>query len=245
MILRPGARAGSSEDDTDGQIRGMNGLREFPSGEQRVRCTCATTATEADCERSVERARLGLNGDVGIWNACPGSSVARRSASRRPAKRSRGGGGKLGGTPGLAHFNLRPPSSVLSSSVTDARPLTVEHSSSHPRSSSLSLLVVLHDHLHSPDVARPAVAHPPLFPVKLAALCTPAPPLPRAMLMTAIPNDVPALAQPQERRFNPYADNGGTILAIAGADFSVIAGDTRQTEGYSIQTRYAPKVFRL
>lgn len=50
---------------------------------------------------------------------------------------------------------------------------------------------------------------------------------------------------PQERQFNPYTENGGTILAIAGADFSVIAGDTRQSEGYSIQTRYAPKVFRL
>jgi len=49
----------------------------------------------------------------------------------------------------------------------------------------------------------------------------------------------------QERRFNPYSENGGTILAIAGEDFSVIAGDTRQSEGYNIQTRYAPKVFRL
>ena len=48
-----------------------------------------------------------------------------------------------------------------------------------------------------------------------------------------------------ERRFNPYSENGGTILAIAGQDFCVIAGDTRQSEGYSIQTRYAPKVFRL
>jgi 20S proteasome subunit beta 6 len=50
---------------------------------------------------------------------------------------------------------------------------------------------------------------------------------------------------PQGRQFNPYTDNGGTILAIAGSDFSVIAGDTRQSEGYSIQTRYAPKVHRL
>ena len=49
----------------------------------------------------------------------------------------------------------------------------------------------------------------------------------------------------QERRFNPYTENGGTILAIAGEDFTVIAGDTRQSEGYNIQTRYAPKVFRL
>ncbi|KAF9805021.1 hypothetical protein IEO21_09220 [Rhodonia placenta] len=51
--------------------------------------------------------------------------------------------------------------------------------------------------------------------------------------------------QPQQRQFYPYTENGGTILAIAGADFTVIAGDTRQSEGYSIQTRYAPKVFRL
>jgi len=54
-----------------------------------------------------------------------------------------------------------------------------------------------------------------------------------------------AQAQPYEQAFNPYTENGGTILAIAGADFSVIAGDTRQSEGYNIQTRYAPKVFRL
>jgi 20S proteasome subunit beta 6 len=51
--------------------------------------------------------------------------------------------------------------------------------------------------------------------------------------------------QPQQHAFNPYTENGGTILAIAGADFTVIAGDTRQSEGYSIQTRYAPKVFKL
>lgn len=54
-----------------------------------------------------------------------------------------------------------------------------------------------------------------------------------------------SFARPQQRQFNPYTDNGGTILAVAGADFTVIAGDTRQSEGYSIQTRYAPKVFRL
>jgi 20S proteasome subunit beta 6 len=53
------------------------------------------------------------------------------------------------------------------------------------------------------------------------------------------------MAQPVQQSFNPYTENGGTILAIAGADFSVIAGDTRQSEGFNIQTRYAPKVFRL
>ncbi|KAG8908393.1 Proteasome subunit beta type-6 [Tulasnella sp. 403] len=52
-------------------------------------------------------------------------------------------------------------------------------------------------------------------------------------------------AVPLTRNFNPYSENGGTILAIAGQDFAVVAGDTRQSEGYNIQTRYAPKVFRL
>lgn len=63
-----------------------------------------------------------------------------------------------------------------------------------------------------------------------------------------LPSSVPHLmdkSAPQQRHFNPYSSNGGTILAIAGKDFTVIAGDTRQTEGYQIQTRYAPKVFRL
>ena len=30
-----------------------------------------------------------------------------------------------------------------------------------------------------------------------------------------------------ERRFSPYADNGGSVVAIAGDDFVVIASDTR------------------
>ncbi|ODV62745.1 proteasome core particle subunit beta 6 [Ascoidea rubescens DSM 1968] len=48
---------------------------------------------------------------------------------------------------------------------------------------------------------------------------------------------------PIEHRFNPYSDNGGTILGIAGEDFAVLAGDTRHTTGYSINSRYEPKVF--
>lgn len=75
---------------------------------------------------------------------------------------------------------------------------------------------------------------------------------------------------PQERSFNPYSvhsqppsppprppptpkltlsppaqDNGGTILAISSHGFAIVAGDTRQSEGYSIQTRYARKTFQL
>ena len=46
-------------------------------------------------------------------------------------------------------------------------------------------------------------------------------------------------------RFNPYTDNGGSTLAIAGDEFAVIAGDTRHTAGYSINTRYFPKAFHI
>ncbi|KAM0791843.1 hypothetical protein ACM66B_004100 [Microbotryomycetes sp. NB124-2] len=54
-----------------------------------------------------------------------------------------------------------------------------------------------------------------------------------------------AASGPQQRSFNPYSDNGGTILAISSSDFCLIAADTRQSEGYSIQTRTARKVFEL
>ncbi|KAJ7644791.1 proteasome subunit [Roridomyces roridus] len=40
--------------------------------------------------------------------------------------------------------------------------------------------------------------------------------------------------------------NGGTILAVAGSGFSVVAGDIlRQSNGYTAQAPTAPKVFRL
>ncbi|ODQ68630.1 beta 6 subunit of the 20S proteasome [Nadsonia fulvescens var. elongata DSM 6958] len=54
-----------------------------------------------------------------------------------------------------------------------------------------------------------------------------------------------ASSVPIEHRFNPYSDNGGTILGIAGKDFAVLAGDTRNTTGYSINSRYEPKVFHV
>lgn len=50
---------------------------------------------------------------------------------------------------------------------------------------------------------------------------------------------------PIEHRFNPYDDNGGTIIGIAGDDFVVLAGDTRHSTGYSINTRYRPQVHEL
>ncbi|KAI9693977.1 MAG: Proteasome subunit beta type-6 [Bathelium mastoideum] len=49
----------------------------------------------------------------------------------------------------------------------------------------------------------------------------------------------------RQHAFNPYTDNGGSTLGISGADFTIFAGDTRSTSGYNINTRYAPKLFKI
>ncbi|TGZ83409.1 N-terminal nucleophile aminohydrolase [Ascodesmis nigricans] len=45
--------------------------------------------------------------------------------------------------------------------------------------------------------------------------------------------------------WNPYTDNGGSIIGIAGDDFVILAGDTRHTSGYNINSRDERKVYRL
>lgn len=45
--------------------------------------------------------------------------------------------------------------------------------------------------------------------------------------------------------FYSYTDNGGSTLGISGDDFAILAGDTRSTSGYNINTRFAPKVFKI
>lgn len=42
-----------------------------------------------------------------------------------------------------------------------------------------------------------------------------------------------------------YTENGGSILGISSGNLAVLAGDTRSTNGYSINSRYEPKVFRI
>ncbi|PGH07609.1 20S proteasome subunit beta 6 [Blastomyces parvus] len=49
----------------------------------------------------------------------------------------------------------------------------------------------------------------------------------------------------QHHGFNPYTDNGGSTLGIAGQDYAILAGDTRSVSGYNINTRYAPKLFKI
>lgn len=50
---------------------------------------------------------------------------------------------------------------------------------------------------------------------------------------------------PKQTSFFPYTFNGGTILAVAGDDFAVVASDTRLSEGFMIHSRDAPKTYRL
>jgi len=54
-----------------------------------------------------------------------------------------------------------------------------------------------------------------------------------------------ARGEPSEHGFDPYTDNGGLTVSISGADFTIMAGDTRHTTGYSINSRMAPKVFKI
>ncbi|KAL9109320.1 MAG: hypothetical protein Q9227_006075 [Pyrenula ochraceoflavens] len=49
----------------------------------------------------------------------------------------------------------------------------------------------------------------------------------------------------KQHAFYPYTDNGGSTLGISGKGYTILAGDTRSTSGYNINTRFAPKIFRI
>ncbi|GAB5366450.1 hypothetical protein AAMO2058_001144900 [Amorphochlora amoebiformis] len=61
-----------------------------------------------------------------------------------------------------------------------------------------------------------------------------------AMHIKAIPKEVP-----REHQWSPYMDNGGSVMAVAGKDFVVIAADTRMSYGYSIGSRNVTKICEL
>jgi len=58
--------------------------------------------------------------------------------------------------------------------------------------------------------------------------------------------DIGSLTEsPVQHHFSPYADNGGSIVAIGGPGFAVIASDTRLSAGFAIYTRDQPKLYGL
>lgn len=48
-----------------------------------------------------------------------------------------------------------------------------------------------------------------------------------------------------EQEFDPYNDNKGTIVGIAGEDYVVIAADTRLPDGFLIRSRSVTRLFEL
>lgn len=46
-------------------------------------------------------------------------------------------------------------------------------------------------------------------------------------------------------KFDPYVDNGGTVVCVAGKDYCVIAADTRLSDQYLIRSRKLSRIFAI
>lgn len=60
-----------------------------------------------------------------------------------------------------------------------------------------------------------------------------------------VPPYTTAAATIEHRGFSPYDFNGGTVAAVAGPDYCVIAADTRLSSGYEILSRNVTKVHQF
>ena len=49
----------------------------------------------------------------------------------------------------------------------------------------------------------------------------------------------------ESNKFDPYVDNGGTIVGISGRNFAIIASDSRLSESYIIRSRNVSKIFEV
>ena len=61
--------------------------------------------------------------------------------------------------------------------------------------------------------------------------------------LTATPSASSSIRQ--HASWSPYDDNGGTVVAVAGDTYCIVAASTRLSTGYSILTRNQTKVLRL
>lgn len=53
------------------------------------------------------------------------------------------------------------------------------------------------------------------------------------------------LAKERKEQWNPYMNNMGTVMAVAGNDFLVLCGDKRLSMGYAILSRESTKICQL
>lgn len=64
-----------------------------------------------------------------------------------------------------------------------------------------------------------------------------------SLTLTQVPSA--GAATKQHANWSPYDDNGGTVVAVAGDDYCIVAASTRMSTGYSILTRNKTKLLQL
>lgn len=56
---------------------------------------------------------------------------------------------------------------------------------------------------------------------------------------------IPREVGPYGRPFQPYENNGGTVVSVSGKDYTIVASDTRLGSGYSIPCRNVTRIIKL